>query len=69
MSGMTNTWRHHIDCEFWHDQYESECTCRRPGWKPTVTNSAQELRDIRNEIAELGKRIEDLEARVAGVIQ
>jgi hypothetical protein len=60
---MNNPFAHDPDCDFWFDHYESECTCSRPGWKPPVPD----MRAILDEIAELKRRIEDLEARVAGV--
>ena len=59
---MPNPYAHDPDCDFWFDHYESECTCSRPGLKPT-----QDLRAIRDEIAELKRRIEDLEARMAAM--
>jgi hypothetical protein len=68
MLRMTNPYAHDPDCNFWLDHYESECTCSRPGWKPPVTNSAQDVRAIRDEIAELRRRIERLEARVAASV-
>jgi hypothetical protein len=59
---MTNPFAHDPDCEFWFDHYERECTCSRPGQKP-----AHGLRAIRAEIAEMKRRIEQLEARVAAI--
>ena len=60
---MTNPYAHHADCDFWHDHYEHECTCSRPGMNPP----AQDLCAIRAEIAELKRRIERLEARVVAM--
>ena len=63
---MTNPYAHDPDCAFGLDQYDFECTCRAStscsGLKPV-----QDLRAIRDEIAELKRRIEDLEARVAAM--
>jgi hypothetical protein len=61
--GMANLYAHDPDCDFWFDHYESEYTCGRPGLKP-----AQDLRAIWDEIAELMRRIEQLEARVAASV-
>jgi hypothetical protein len=63
---MTNPYAHDPNCDYWFDHYDSECTCSRPGWKPPAADPARELRAIRDEIAELKRRIERLEARVAG---
>jgi hypothetical protein len=63
--GMTNPYAHDPDCDFWHGHYESECTCSRHGMKPPAADLAQDMRAICAEIAELRRRIEQLEARVA----
>ena len=60
---MTNPFAHDPDCDFWFDHYDSECTCRAAASR-RVADPAQELRAIRDEIAELKRRIERLEARV-----
>jgi hypothetical protein len=62
-STMTNPYAHHPDCDFWHDHYEHDRTCRRPGMNPP----AQDLRAIRAEIEELKRRIERLEATIASL--
>jgi hypothetical protein len=70
---MTNPFAHDPECEFWFDHYESECTCSgsapRPGLKQPDADPVQELRAIRAEIAELKRRLEQLEAREAAVAQ
>src|SRR3954453_21815040 len=63
---MTNPYAHDPDCDFWFDHYPNECTCR-PVLKPPAADPAQDLRAIRAEIAELRRRIDQLEARVAGI--
>jgi hypothetical protein len=63
---MNNPWCHHIDCDYWHDHYPNECTCAsRLGSKPPDADPTQELRAIRIEIADLRKRLSELEARAA----
>jgi hypothetical protein len=51
----------------WMD--EQECTfsasASRPGLKPPAADPAQDLGPIRDKIAELRRRIDQLEARVA----
>jgi len=69
MLTMTNPFAHDPDCDFWFDHYEQECTCTRPGWKPLAADPARELRAVRDEIAELRRRVEELEAQVAVVTQ
>jgi hypothetical protein len=68
---MTNPYAHDPDCGFWFDHYEQECTCRasasRPGMQPPDADLLQDLRAIRDEIAELKWRIEQLEAQVAAM--
>lgn len=61
---MTNPYAHAPDCDFWFDYYDSECTCRASASRPAA-DPTQELRAIRDEIAELKRRIERLEAPVA----
>jgi hypothetical protein len=61
---MTNPYAHDPDCDFWHDHHESECTCSASASRPAA-DPAQDLCAIRAEIAELKRRIEQLEARVA----
>ena len=65
---MTNPYAHDPDCDFWFDHYESECTCSRPGMKPPTADPVQDLRAICAEIAELKRRIDDLEARAAASV-
>ncbi|MBV8397914.1 MAG: hypothetical protein JOZ17_04130 [Acetobacteraceae bacterium] len=60
--GMPNPYAHDPDCDFWFDHYDSECTCRLPAADP-----AQEKRAVRAEIAELKRRIERLEVRIASL--
>jgi hypothetical protein len=64
---MANPYAHHPDCDFWFDHYEQECTCSRPDLRPPAADPAQDLRAIRDEIAELKRRIDDLEARVGAI--
>jgi hypothetical protein len=66
-STMTNPYAHHADCDFWHDHYEHECTCSRPGMNLPAADPTQDLCAIRAEIAELKRRIERLEARLGGL--
>ena len=48
---MNTAARHHIDCEWHHDQYDWECTCgaTRPVAQST-TAPAQELRELARDI-------------------
>ena len=64
-STMPNPYTHHPDCDFWHDHYEHDRTCRRPGMNPPAADPTQDLCAIRAELAELRRRIERLEARVS----
>jgi hypothetical protein len=64
---VTNPYAHHADCDFWHDHYEHECTCSRPGMNLPAADPTQDLCAIRAEIAELKRRIERLEARLGGL--
>lgn len=36
---------HHINCEFWHDQYPHECTCGVTAPLP-VTDPGEGLQDV-----------------------
>jgi hypothetical protein len=60
---MANLYAHDPDCDFWFDHYDFECTCSHAGLKPPAADPAQDLRAIRVEIAELKRRIDDLEVR------
>jgi hypothetical protein len=65
---VTDPWCHHIDCDYWHDHYPNECTCAsRSDQKPPAADPTQELRAIRDEIAELKRRIDQVEARVVSL--
>ena len=62
---MSHPYAHDPDCGYWYDHYEQECTCARPGWNPLATDPAQDLRAVLAELAELKRRIAELEARIA----
>jgi hypothetical protein len=57
---MTNPFAHDPDCAYWFDHYESECSCSRLDQNPPPPA----MRTIRDELAELKRRIAVLEARV-----
>jgi hypothetical protein len=65
--GMANLYAHDPDCDFWFDHDEQECTCSRPGLRPPAADPTQDLRAICVEIAELKRRIDDLEARAGAI--
>ena len=61
---MTNPYYgHDPDCDYWFDHYQSECSCTCPSQKPP----AADMRAMMDEIAELKRRIEVLEARIIAV--